>query len=236
MSFKYPYFLYLFLLVFYFIYKFFFKKNKYISSLDYSNLNLIKSSFGNKIFTVFSRNNILNFLNILFLSLAIFALSRPQHGNKMQEVLSSGYDIMICLDTSTSMRAEDFQPGNRFTVAKDVTKSFIEKREFDRIGLVIFAGVAFAECPLTTDHKALLNVLDKSIIGSVPVDGTAIGNAIVVASGRLKNIKSKEKIIILFTDGRSNMGEVDPITASNLAKEVGIKIYTVGVVKEEEGP
>lgn len=236
MRFQYPYFLYLFLLVFYLIYKFFIKKDNNLSSINYSNLNLIKSSFGNKLFTIFSRNNVLNFLNVLFLSLAILALSRPQYGNKMQELLSSGYDIMICLDTSTSMLAEDFQPGNRFTVARDVTKNFIEKRTFDRIGLVVFAGVAFAECPLTNDHTALLNLLEKTEIGSVSIDGTAIGNAIVVASGRLKNIKSKERIIILITDGRSNMGEIDPITASNLAKEVGVKIYTIGVGKKGEAP
>jgi Ca-activated chloride channel homolog len=231
MRFAYPYFLFLFILVLYFVYKFFISKskNKNISYISYSNLSLMKAVKNRIYFSFFNRENILNLLKILFLTFSILALCRPQAGNKMQEILSPGYDIILCLDTSTSMLAEDFKPNNRFFVAKQVTKEFIEKRPYDRIGLVIFAGIAFTQCPLTIDHAALLEFLGKVNIGITNIDGTAIGNAIITASARLKDLKAKEKIIILLTDGRSNAGEVDPITASKLAKAIGAKIYTIGV-------
>jgi Ca-activated chloride channel family protein len=127
------------------------------------------------------------------------------------------------------MKAEDFKPNNRFFVSKEVAKEFIKDRQFDRIGLVIFSAIAFTQCPLTLDHGALLDFVDKVQIGSTNTDGTAIGSAIATSVARFKTINSKSKIVILMTDGRNNTGEIDPITASKIAKTLGVKVYTIGV-------
>jgi Ca-activated chloride channel family protein len=232
MRFAFPYFSLLFIVVLYLIYRFFVskKKNNDSAYISYSDLRLIKLGVEKSGISKFlNRKNILNILRILLLISAILALCRPQAQNKIQEVLSPGYDIMLCIDTSTSMLAEDFKPNNRFFVAREVAKDFIKNRPYDRIGLVVFAGIAYIQCPLTVDHGALLEFLSKVEIGITNIDGTAIGTAIVVAASRFKDLKAKEKIIIIMTDGRNNAGEVDPLTAANLAKSVGVKIYTIGV-------
>ena len=228
MKFAYPYVLLLLLFVAYFIYRAFFNKKKDSSSyIKYSNIKNIKlATKTNKIIT---RNNLINIIKIFALIFFILALARLQIANKTEEVLTKGYEIMLCLDTSTSMLAEDFRPKNRLAVAKKVVKDFISKRSYDRIGLVVFSKIAFTQCPLTTDHSALLNFLDKTEIGITQTDGTSLGNAIAACASRFKNTKSKSKIAILLTDGRNNSGEIDPLTAAEAAKALGVKIYTIGI-------
>jgi len=163
------------------------------------------------------------------LALAIVALARPRTIMKGAEARARGIDIMIAIDTSGSMRALDFNPKDRMTVAKQATKNFISHRQFDRIGLVAFAGVALLQCPMTLDYGALLDFLDQVDVGITTTENTAIGTAIATASNHLKLSTAKSKVIILVTDGRSNSGEVDPTTAAKAAESLGIKIYTIGV-------
>jgi Ca-activated chloride channel family protein len=167
------------------------------------------------------------------------AFARPQEGHKKTEILSEGVDIVLALDTSGSMRALDFkkddEPVTRLTVVKDVVAEFIDGRETDRMGMVVFGGEAFTQCPLTLDHDILFSFLDKLKIGMAG-DATAIGSAIGISIKRLKDLKSKSKVIILLTDGRNTAGKITPLQAAELAKTFGIKIYTVGVGKRGKAP
>nr|MBU1328854.1 VWA domain-containing protein [Candidatus Omnitrophota bacterium] len=160
----------------------------------------------------------------------ILALARPQAGQKEEEIITEGIDIMLTLDISGSMKAEDFAPQNRLSAAKDVLREFIKSRHNDRIGMVVFSRFSFTQCPLTLDYSALLELLDKVDIGMIE-DGTAIGMAISNAVNRLRDSTVKSKIIILLTDGVNNAGKIDPLTAAKAAKALGIKIYTVGAGK-----
>ncbi|MCR4290199.1 MAG: VWA domain-containing protein [Candidatus Scalindua sp.] len=175
--------------------------------------------------------HILIALRVLVIILLVFALARPQSGKAHSKVTTEGIDIVLALDVSGSMLAEDFnlknKRRNRLYVAKEVVKDFIEWRENDRIGMVVFAGQAYTQCPLTLDYDVLLQFLEKVEIGMVE-DGTAIGSAIGVCVNRLKSSKAKSKVVILLTDGRNNAGRIDPLTAAELAKTFGMKIYTVG--------
>ena len=169
-------------------------------------------------------------LRMIAVASLIVAFARPRAGTEYQEVTSEGIDIMIALDVSSSMQAEDFKPHNRLYVAKEEIKRFIEQRNNDRVGLVVFARYSFTQCPLTTDHGVLVNFVDEVDFGIVE-DGTAIGMAVANAVNRLRDSESKSKIIILLTDGDNNAGEIDPITAANLAAALDIKIYTIGAGK-----
>lgn len=160
----------------------------------------------------------------------ILALARPQAGQKEEEIITEGIDIMLTLDISGSMKAEDFAPQNRLEAAKDVLREFIKSRRNDRIGMVVFSRYSFTQCPLTLDYGALLELVDKVNIGMIE-DGTAIGMAITNAVNRLRNSNVKNKIIILLTDGVNNAGKIDPLTAAKAAKAFGIKIYTIGAGK-----
>ncbi len=164
----------------------------------------------------------------------IVALARPQSYSSGQNVTTEGIDIVMALDISGSMISEDLKP-NRVEAAKKVIDNFINDRPNDRIGLVVFARQAFTQCPLTIDHSVLENLLQKVEPGMVP-DGTAIGNGIADAVNRLKNGKAKSKVIILLTDGVNNAGEIDPLTAAEIAKTFGIRVYTIGVGTEGEAP
>jgi Ca-activated chloride channel homolog len=170
-------------------------------------------------------------LRVLSLGLLVLALARPQTGRSREEALVPVTDIVLCLDTSTSMQALDFAPNNRLDAAKDAVRNFIQSRRHDRIGLVVFSGLAFAQCPLTLDYDALLGFLDRVRIGMIQEDGTAIGTAIATAGNRLKDSAAKSKVIVLLTDGRNNSGEVDPVTAAKAVAALGIKIHTVGAGK-----
>lgn len=165
------------------------------------------------------------------IALFVIALARPQYGNEQTKVKTEGIDIVLAVDVSGSMLAEDFEIGgrryNRLYVIKQAVKDFIQKRTNDRLGLVVFAGRAYTQCPMTLDYGMLLQLLEKVEIGMVE-DGTAIGSAIGSSADRLKNTKAKSKVIILLTDGRNNAGEIDPFTAAEIAKTFGIKIYTIG--------
>jgi Ca-activated chloride channel homolog len=163
------------------------------------------------------------------LALAIIALARPRTILKGEEARARGIDIMLALDTSGSMRALDFNPRDRMAVAKQATKSFIGHRQYDRIGLVVFAGVALLQCPLTLDYGAVLEFLEGVDVGITSTENTAIGTAIASAANHLKRSTAKSRVIILVTDGRSNAGEVDPETAALAAQALGVKIYTIGV-------
>ncbi len=171
-------------------------------------------------------------LRCLAIALLVTALARPQEGHKSTEILSAGVDILLAIDTSGSMSAQDFekndQPVDRLTVVKDVVSEFIDSREFDRIGMVVFGDEAFTQCPLTLDHDILHSLLNKLEIG-VAGNSTAIDSAIGVSVKRLKNLKSKSKVIILLTDGRNTVKTITPFQAAEIAKTYGIKIYTVGV-------
>ena len=178
-------------------------------------------------------------LRCLAIALLVTALACPQEGRKSTEILSAGVDILLAIDTSGSMRAMDFeknnQPVDRLTVVKDVVSEFVDSREFDRMGMVVFGNEAFTQCPLTLDHDILHSFLNKLQIG-VAGHSTAIGSAIGISVKRLKDLESKSKVIILLTDGRNNAGNITPFQAAEIAKTYDIKIYTVGVGTQGEAP
>jgi len=165
---------------------------------------------------------------MLALALAILAMARLRKGTQAEEVLTDGVDIVIALDASGSMAAEDFEPRNRFFVAKSVVRKFVEGLRHDRVGLVVFAAKASTRCPLTVDYGIVQNVLDSAELGTIE-DGTAIGTALATCLNRLRESKSKSKVVILVTDGVNNRGEIQPLDAAGIARTLGIKVYTVGV-------
>jgi Ca-activated chloride channel family protein len=173
------------------------------------------------------------FVAIAALCLLIVAAARPQFGFTKEEIRTEGIDIVLALDISGSMKAVDFKPKNRLHVAKMVAGEFIRGRRNDRLGLVIFSAKAFTQCPLTVEYGVLLDLLDGVDFGMIE-DGTAIGMAIGTAVNRLRESESKSKVIVLLTDGRNNMGEIDPITAAELAKTMAVKIYCIGAGKKGE--
>lgn len=168
-------------------------------------------------------------LALLFL---IIGMARPQWGNKTTETLSEGIDIILSVDTSGSMKALDFKldgnESNRLDVIKKVMQDFVLRRPYDRIGMIVFGDEAYTQCPLTLDKDTLKTFVDWVFIGMAG-DGTAIGNGLGLSVKRLKDQKTKSKVIILLTDGRNNAGEVAPLMAAQMAKEFGIKVYTIGV-------
>ncbi len=166
-------------------------------------------------------------LRMLALSLLIIALARPQRISSKSNINIEGIDIVIALDVSGSMRARDFQP-DRIGAAKRIAAQFIDGRPNDRIGLVIFSGVAFTQAPLTLDHSVLKNLL-KEVKSGMIQDGTAIGDGLATAVSRLKDSKARSKVIVLLTDGVNNSGAIDPETAAELAKMYGIRVYTIGI-------
>ncbi|MGL5015745.1 MAG: vWA domain-containing protein [Bacteroidales bacterium] len=166
-------------------------------------------------------------MRVLAIIFLIAALARPQSSNSWSKVTSEGIDIMMTLDISSSMLAADLKP-NRLEAAKDVASSFIAGRSSDNIGLVVFAGESFTQCPLTTDHAVLLNLFRGIECGMIE-DGTAIGLGLANAVSRLKESTAKSKVIILLTDGSNNRGEIAPVTAAEIARSFGVRVYTVGV-------
>jgi Ca-activated chloride channel family protein len=173
-------------------------------------------------------------LRMIAVSLVIIALARPQSSSKGENVYSEGIDIVLVLDISGSMLAEDFQP-NRIEAAKTVAQEFISGRTNDRIGLVIFSGESFTQCPLTVDYQVLKSLIVPLKSGMIE-DGTAIGLGLANGINRLRESKAKSKVIILLTDGINNRGEIDPITAAQIAQSFGIRVYTVGVGTVGEAP
>ena len=168
------------------------------------------------------------------LALLIVALARPQRPHDVQEVRSRSRNIMVALDISSSMKATDFQPGNRLEVARGVLAEFARRREGDLMGLVIFAGRAFLQAPLTPDNTLLGEMLDRVDIGLLP-DGTAIGTALALALGQLRELPSKASAVVLITDGANNTGQPSPFVAAEAARAIGVRIHTIGVSAPDTG-
>ena len=178
-------------------------------------------------------------LRIVTFTLIVIVMARPQTSNSWKNKSVEGIDIMLAIDVSTSMLAEDLKP-NRIEAAKAVASEFIIGRPNDNIGLSIFAGEAFTQCPMTTDHASLLNLLqnvrtDIAARGLIS-DGTAIGMGLANAVTRLKGSKAKSKVVILLTDGSNNMGDISPMTAAEIAQSLGIRVYTIGVGTNKVAP
>ena len=168
------------------------------------------------------------------LSLIIVAIARPRSSTQMERVDTEGIDIVFAMDVSTSMLARDFQP-DRLSAAKDIAIEFIAQRPSDRMGIVVFAGESYTQCPLTTDRATLINLM-KEVQTDLIEDGTAIGNGLATAVARMKDSDAKSRVVILLTDGVNNMGEIDPGMASDIAKTYGIRVYTIGVGANGEAP
>lgn len=166
-------------------------------------------------------------LRCIAYSLLIVALARPQNTQHLSKSTVEGIDIMIAIDVSTSMLAQDFKP-DRMTVAKEVASKFIMDRPNDRIGIVVFAGESYTQAPLTTDKRTLLNLMQEVKMGVID-DGTAIGSGLATSVNRLKNSDAKSKVVILLTDGVNNAGEIAPLTAAEIAQAFGVRVYTVGI-------
>lgn len=174
----------------------------------------------------------LNFIHWSIVVLIIIALARPQSTQSNEKIVSEGIDIFLVLDISASMNAEDFEPESRLQAAKSVIRSFLKNRQNDRIGLVIFSGKSTVLCPLTTDYLMLAKLIRKVEVGIIE-DGSAIGLALAHAINRLRHSTAKSRVVILLTDGENNAGEIDPITAANAAKAIGVKVYTIGMGKDK---
>ncbi len=175
--------------------------------------------------------HILFVMRLLAFTMLIFALARPQSSSKEEEISTEGVDIILAMDVSSSMLAEDFKPNNRLEAAKLVAMDFIKGRRNDRLGMVIFAGESFTQCPLTLDYGVLLTLLEGIKVADKDWDGTAIGMGIINAVNRLRDSKAKSKVIILLTDGVNNSGQVAPVTAARIGQAFGVKIYTIGAGK-----
>lgn len=200
-------------------------------TLRYSNLSVINRI--EKISNKKRYRHLIFVLRIFAISLLIICFARPQSGSTEEEVITEGIDIVLAMDISSSMLAEDFKPNNRLEAAKVVATDFIRGRQNDRIGMVVFAAKSFTQCPLTMDYGILMNFIEEVEIGLIE-DGTAIGMAIANAAMRLRDSKAKSKVVILLTDGQNNRGELDPITAAKVAAAFNIRIYAVGVGKRGE--
>lgn len=199
-------------------------------AIRFSSLNAIASSGWNSI------PALLFSLRLLALGVLILAFARPQlqEDETFTRKSAEGIDIVMALDISGSMMAEDFKP-NRLVVAKEVAINFIKERPNDRIGLVVYEGQAFTQCPLTTDHNVLIRLFNDVEPGMIQ-DGTAIGMGLATAVNRLKESDGKSKVVILLTDGVNNQGNIDPLTAAEIAREFGVRVYTIGVGKNGKAP
>ena len=173
-------------------------------------------------------------LRMAAIAVLIVILARPQSTNSWQNSSTEGIDIMLAMDISGSMRAQDLKP-DRLEASKDVAASFINGRPNDNIGLVVFAAESFTQCPLTTDHTVLLNLF-KDVQPGIIQDGTAIGLGLANAVSRIKDSQAKSKVIILLTDGVNNQGEIAPVTAAEIAKTFGVRVYTIGVGTQGKAP
>ena len=230
-TFVHPNMFYLLLLVPALVVWYFYKQNDSRASLQMSSL----MPFGDapSSFRIYLRH--LPFvLRIVALVMVVLVLARPQSFNVSQNIEKEGIDIVLALDISTSMLAQDFKP-DRFEAAKDIAIQFVSGRKNDRIGLVTFAGESFTQCPLTTDLVTVANQLNDIKMGLIE-DGTAIGVGLATAVARLKESDAVSKVVILLTDGVNNQGEVAPLTAADIAKTFGVRVYTVGIGSQGTAP
>lgn len=230
--FQHPLFLLGLLVIPFLIWDYFHKNRRRKASIRFPTLAIVKRVPES---WAYRARHVLLVLRILTVSLLCVALARPQYGEAIEDVTTQGIDIMLVQDLSMSMKTMDFRPQNRLHVAKQTMEKFILGRHNDRIGLVVFAGQAFTQCPLTLDYGVLVQFLRKVDFGLVE-DGTAIGTGILTGLNRLRASTAKSKVMVVLTDGENNAGEVDPLTAAKAAKALGIKIYTIGVGKQGEQP
>ncbi|MBD3184554.1 VWA domain-containing protein [Candidatus Poribacteria bacterium] len=225
MEFRDPWFLLFLLIVPVLIFRYLRNQRGTVRFSSINNLKDIKSTW-----SLWARH-VLIFLQCFTVILLVFALARPQKGRTETRITTEGIDIVLAVDISGSMLAEDFQIGNkhynRLYAVKEVVRDFIKGRQNDRIGIVTFAKRPYTLCPLTLDYGWLIQQLDRAEIGMIE-DGTAIGSAVAISTNRLRASDAKSKIIILLTDGRNNAGRVDPVTAAEAASALNIKIYTIG--------
>lgn len=182
----------------------------------------------------FYLRHVLFVIRLIVIALLIVVLARPQSSESWENTSTEGIDIVMAIDVSTSMLARDLKP-DRLEAAKDVASQFIAGRPYDRIGLVVFSGESFTQCPLTTDHAVVNNLLRETQTGILE-DGTAIGNGLATAVSRLKESDAISRVVILLTDGENNRGEIPPLTAAEIAKTFGIRVYTIGVGTEGTAP
>lgn len=223
-SFAYPYVLVLLLAIPALAYWYWKKKEKITPDVTFSSLQI----FGKAPVTLREKlAHVPSYIRLIGLTFLIIAAARPQSFSSGENFYTEGIDIAMVLDISGSMLAEDFKP-NRLDAAKKVIDEFIKGRTVDKIGLVIFSGESFTQCPLTIDYSVLRNLLKDIQMGMIE-DGTAIGNAIANGVNRLKDSKAKSKVMILLTDGVNNAGHIDPLTAAQIAQKFGIRIYSIGV-------
>jgi Ca-activated chloride channel family protein len=228
-SFAHPWFFALFAILLFLIFYYAIKKNKQTASITISSV----SATGLTSFKTALRH--LPFVcRLLALSCIISALAKPQTKNELQQAEGEGIDIMLCIDVSGSMTAQDFQP-NRLEAAKKVAADFVSIRQSDKIGVVIFAGESFTQCPLTTDTRVLLSAI-QNIHNGLLEDGTAIGSGLGTSVDRLRTSKEKSKVVVLLTDGENNGGLIGPDAAKEIAKAFGVKVYTIGVGTEGYAP
>jgi Ca-activated chloride channel homolog len=226
-----PAFLYLLIIVPLMIGFYVFKQQKAVASLRVSGTQPFERS--GKTFRNYLRHVMFG-LRTFAVGLLIIVLARPQATDNFQDVSTEGIDIILTLDISGSMLARDFKP-DRLEASKNVATEFISGRPYDRIGLVVFSGESFTQCPITTDHAVLINLLREMKSGMIE-DGTAIGMGLATAVNRIKDSEAKSKVIILLTDGVNNRGMVAPMTAAEIAKTYGIRVYTIGVGTQGVAP
>lgn len=174
------------------------------------------------------------FLYFMAMCLMVIVIARPRSSTQIDKVNSEGIDIVFDMDVSTSMLARDFKP-DRISAAKDIAIEFISQRPSDRMGIVVFAGESYTQCPLTTDRATLINLMKEIETGLIE-DGTAIGNGLATAVARMKDSDAKSRVVILLTDGVNNSGEITPQTAAEIAKTYGVRVYTIGVGANGEAP
>jgi len=231
MEFAYPAFFYALILVPLMVAWYFWKGRKGTAPLSVSGFENLDDNMSSV--RVWIRH-VLAILRLAVVILLILVLARPQLSNQWEQVTTEGIDIVMCMDVSGSMRAMDFKP-NRLEASKNVGIEFVNARQNDRFGLVVFAGESFTQCPMTTDRAVVINFM-KDIDFGVIEDGTAIGMGLATAVNRIKDSKAKSKVIILLTDGVNNRGDVGPVTAAELAESFGIRVYTIGVGSQGNAP
>ncbi len=212
-----------------------FKRQARPATLRYADTSLVVGA--TRSWRIFARK-LLSPVRWLAMALIVVAVARPQAGQTQQIIKGEGVDIALALDISGSMASLDFEPQNRLAAAKQVIAEFVAERPYDRIGLVVFARNAFNQSPPTVDHAVLLRLLDEVKLSTELglKDGTAIGLGLANAANMLKDSTAKSKVIILLTDGVNNAGQIDPLTAAEVAKTLGIKIYTIGAAKPGQVP
>ncbi len=233
LGFKYPFFLLFLIPFFIYLYFYIFKETgRKDSAIAVSSTDVLKKRENLKTKS-YPYVGYIRFISLFFL---IIALAAPGKKISYTSIKNQGIDIIVALDLSGSMRGEDFQPENRLEVAKKVVSDFISRRRNDRIGLVVFAGDAYLQSPLTVDHEIINEIIADLDFDSVSEDGTAIGDALALSASRMMESKAKGKMILLITDGMNNRGEIDPETAAKTCADLNIKIYTVGIGQDGKVP